>query len=207
MPFLFAIAVLTWVHAIAVYKSLHARQSVGWLHWLALVAFSIPFAEMIWSLSARDGFADERNWFPPALLIFGLMTTALYGWKFYSLYKVGGDRSRAGWRGGISASCVVLGLYVSGAALDHLMFFRKGQLSGFADARSLGVADVDCEIAVVRLQEDGADYRCPHSVVLGMESAAPFAPWPSYTSGHSVQLPKALADFRQRARAREAAAQ
>lgn len=46
-------------------------------------------------------------------------------------------------------------------------------------------------------------YRCPRSVVFGMGSSTPFAPWPSYTSGHSVQLPGALAAFQHQAQAKK----
>lgn len=182
MPFLWAITLLAWVHAIALTKHLHAKNPTSWAHWTILMVLTAPFLDTIRLSFDPAGAVIEYNWYPPAFLGFGLMTAVLYGRKFYGLYHAGGDANRAGWRAGISLSCLVLSLYVSGAALDHLVFFRPGELSGFAGAHGLGVTDVDCGVTVVvRLREGGADYRCPQSVVFGMGSSTPFAPWPSYT--------------------------
>jgi hypothetical protein len=79
MPFLCAITLLAWVHAIALTKHLYAKNPISWAHWIILMVLAAPFLDTIRSSFDPVGGAGEYNWYPPALLGFGLMTAALHG--------------------------------------------------------------------------------------------------------------------------------
>lgn len=48
--------------------------------------------------------------------------------------------------------------------------------------------EVKCDMALIRLEEHRAVYRCPHSVVFNASHSAPFVPWPHYQAGTSRRL-------------------
>lgn len=194
MPFLLALTILGWAHLIGVYRSLINRRP-PLLHMLALFGFMLAFMDAAYlsPLNSRGVPGDARNWVPTAILVFGLLSILAFGWKFYTMYRGGGDQSRSGWRSGLSLSFVVLGIYITGAAVDHMAFFSDPENAGTAAADALGVKDIQCEqMVLVRLTSTGADYRCPLSLSLGVMSSAPFVPWPSYVAGHSGELKAAI---------------
>lgn len=194
MPFLLAFTILGWAHLIAVYRSLMNGRP-PFLHILALFGFMLAFMDAAYlsPLNSRGVPGDARNWVPTAVLVFGLLSIVVFGWKFYTMYRGGGDQTRSGWRSGLSLSFVVLGVYMAGAAVDHMAFFLDSENAGTAAADALGVKDIQCEqMVLVRLTSAGADYRCPVSLALGGMSSAPFVPWPSYVAGHSTELKAAI---------------
>lgn len=130
---------------------------------------------------------------PLAVFLFGIVSCAVFGRKFYTITKSGGDRTRFGWRAGLCLTFVVLGVYIAGTAVDHWLFFSDEEKGGVAAAQDLGVKDVECnQMVLVRLNDSGADYRCPFVISLGVMSSAPFVPWPSYTFGQSTELKNAI---------------
>lgn len=194
MPFLFAFTLLGWAHLIALYRSLTSGRQ-PFLHMLALFAFMLAFLDAAYlsPLNSRGVPGDARNWVPTAVLVFGLLSMAAFGWKFYLMYRSGGDKTKSGWSSGLSLTFVLLGVYMTGAAVDHMTFFSDPNNAGKADAYALGAKDIQCEqMVLVRLTSTGADYRCPVSLTLGVMSSAPFVPWPSYLPGHSRELKTAI---------------
>jgi len=195
MPFLLASVILGWAHLIAVMRSLQNGGPPHVLHIPALVGFMLASLDTFYlsPLNSRGIPGDARNWVPAGVLIVGLASIAVFGWKFYTIYRDGGDQSRAGWRSGISLACVVLGIYMTGAAIDHFVFFSDSNKTGTAAPDLLGVKDVQCpQMVLIRITETGADFRCPVSISFGGMSSTPFVPWPSYVTGHSVEMKAAI---------------
>jgi hypothetical protein len=195
MPFLFAVTFLCWAHIIAMFRSLGRKDQRHWPHYLTVFTLALGTLDAFY-LSPLNRWGvpgDARNWTPLAVLVFGVLSIWVFGRKFYTIHKSGEDPTKAGWRAGISLSCVVLGIYLGAASVDHWVFFRDPDRSGVADASALDVGDVECaQMVLVRFIDAGAEYRCPRSIAVGMMAANPFVPWPSYVAGHSVQLRNAI---------------
>jgi hypothetical protein len=207
MPYLFAITLLGWIHLIATFRSMARGERSSWPNLLALSAFLLAFFDTLYlsPFNEKGVPGDARNWVPLALFAFGVLSAVVFGLKFARMYRAGTDKTVTGWRSGISLACVVLGIYVAGAAVDHWLFFVNNENSGVASADGLGVGDIQCEqMVLVRLTESGADYRCPLSLSLGGMASKPFVPWPSYTSGHSKALKSAIDSATRAARERNA---
>lgn len=81
------------------------------------------------------------------------------------------------------------GIYLVGATLDHWWFFRGDpDRTGLVDPAAVGASDVPCEFALVRVDENDAQYRCPRGLMFNPLSGRPFVPWPGYQAGRSVAL-------------------
>lgn len=142
------------------------------------------------------GPIDRVNLSPVAFTVFRLVASFLF-------LAMAGDTARDLRRGtarGISfrmggcVLCVIAGLYVVFACVDHYWFFR-GDRVGVANVAGMRIPDLLCESEVlVRLEEDAAHYRCPRSFILGRDTRAPFAP--DYTSGRSAELARRIAELR-----------
>lgn len=85
-------------------------------------------------------------------------------------------------------------LLVAYTCVDQLLYFRNPN-SGVVNVEMLRqmklAEDVDCarDVVLVRdIESETVEYRCPKTIVLGMWSNLPFAPWPDYTEGTSVKL-------------------
>lgn len=120
----------------------------------------------------------------------------------FSLWQLRGywSSSQIGfWRTGKVVALAGAGVLVATASVQHLAFFTSNA-DGWANLDLIrDVATVDdmpgCNNAVVLIhaRPDGmVDYRCPQDVLFNRETSEPFAPWPGYVEGTSMQLPKAL---------------
>lgn len=90
---------------------------------------------------------------------------------------------------GSAVFAAVVGVYLMFVAADHWWFFRgDDELSGWASPSDMGVKEVGCDFALVRTEGDAIAYRCAHLFVFGRAYAHPFVPWPSYSSGTSIEL-------------------
>jgi len=132
---------------------------------------------------------DAFNWTPVAYLVLGLLSALLFALK---LRAKAGETDRDQGPGlvfGMTLWAVLAGVYVSGTAMDHLVFFRDSTQTGQMDVAFSG-AQMTCSggVILVRMQGDTAVYRCPKSIRLGQDYQAPFVPWPSYTEGSSTAL-------------------
>lgn len=167
----------------------HKRLFVGaFLALLALCGFAFLTAIV-------PGSIDRMNWSPVAFGAFGLLASILF-----LAIAVGIARElRRGTIAGISfrlggcVLCVVAGLYVVFACVDHYWFFR-GERVGVANVAGMRIPDVSCnDDLLVRLEEEGAVFRCPRHFVFGRDTRAPFAP--DYMSGRSVELARRIAEL------------
>lgn len=90
---------------------------------------------------------------------------------------------------GSAVFAAVVGVYLMFVAVDHWWFFRgDDELNGWASPSAMGVKEVDCDFALARIEGDAISYRCAHLFIFGRAYAHPFVPWPSYTSGTSIEL-------------------
>lgn len=157
-------------------------------------------------LTALCGFAflaaivpgpiDRTNFSPAAFGAFGLLASI----TFLAIAAGIARELRRGTRGGISLRfggcvlCVMAGVYVVLACVDHYWFFR-GDRVGVANVAGMGIPDLLCEDELlVRLEADGAHYRCPRYFVFGSDTRSPFVP--DYASGRSVELARRIAELK-----------
>lgn len=167
----------------------HKKLFIGaFLALLALCGFAF-LAGMV------PGPIDRMNWSPVAFGAFGLLASILFLAMAASIAR----ELRRGTIAGISfrlggcVLCVMAGLYVVFACADHYWFFR-GDRTGVANVAGMRIPDVSCnDDLLVRLEEEGADFRCPRYIVFGRDTRAPFAP--DYVSGRSVELARRIAEL------------
>jgi hypothetical protein len=96
----------------------------------------------------------------------------------------------------VNAVGTILSAYIVFVTVDQLQFSANRERTGFLNIGLLqqelqGAKDIDCPYGILLVRDAEADlveYRCPTSILLGMYSDAPFAPWPSYTEGTSTTL-------------------
>lgn len=141
------------------------------------------------------GPIDRMNLSPAAFIVFGLVGAFLFVARAADI----AHELRRGTVRGISFRlggcilCVISALYVVFACVNHYWFFR-GDRAGVASVAGLRIPNLLCEEELlVRLEEGGADYRCPRSFILGRNTRAPFAP--DYVSAHSVELGRRLVEL------------
>lgn len=163
---------------------------------VAMVA-GIP---LLMALSEEQGMAPVSGW---ATLGGGVLGMLVYGLAFK--YESSGRLGRKC----VSAAAVATSAYMSFVALDHLAFYGfgsstdAGMLNWEATKAELNARDVDCDkgiLLVANVDQVEAAYRCPTTLVLGKFSAMPFAPWPSYESGKSVDLASGIRGMQEDAR-------
>jgi hypothetical protein len=195
MLFAIAMDVLMVAALVMLYRAatrpnhLHKRLFVAaFLALLALCGFAFLAAIV-------PGPIDRMNWSPVAFGAFGLLASMLF-------LVIAGSIARELRRGTIAGIsfrlggcvlCLMAGLYVVFACLDHYWFFR-GDRAGVANVAGMGIPDVFCnDELLVRVEEEGADFRCPRSFVFGRDTRAPFAP--DYISGRSIELARRIVEL------------
>lgn len=130
----------------------------------------------------------------PAFMGFGVGSACLFGWRIVSVFREKTDKSLLSWKTGMSVWAFLAGVFVMFTVVDHWMFFWAPGETGVADLRFMDIKDMECKGKVlVRLEKSDVAYRCPTEVVFGSElSSQPFAPWPGYQEGHSIDVKNAL---------------
>ena len=204
MLFLLAFTVLTFSHVLiftaAIKADGPAPEPAKFLHTFSCVIISFTCWDIFRLSGAAPGgvAGDAWNSVPLDILLLGLAS----GWAF-------GLRFRRSWAAGarsfnfdhqVNIFCILAGLYMVGTAIDHMVFFHEKERAGVANAVGMGVSSIQCDqMVVVHITDEDAVYRCPKSIALGVGTAAPFVPWPSYTEGHSVELKRTLERLSQNA--------
>lgn len=206
MIYLLALNVLLLVAASKFGMLLHARTmgeevppSATAMNVLGLIVAVIAGAPLLMAMSEQQGMAPIAGW---ATLGAGVMGLAVYGVAFRQ------ERSGKSSRQYASAVALATSVYMLFAALDHLAFYSfgtatdAGMLNWEATKAELKAKDVDCDkgiLLVAHVDQAEAAYRCPTTLVFDKFSAMPFAPWPSYVSGKSVDLASSIRDMQAQA--------
>lgn len=132
------------------------------------------------------------------LLACGILSTLLFGHRLYLSAK--GVGPQRGLQFGLLVWGALAGVYVVGAVADHFWFWR-GHAAGVGSASGIGAEDVQCDLPLlVRIEQDGAIYRCPSLILYGDVIGQPFVPWPNYREGKSVPLKNAIARLEAKAK-------
>lgn len=195
MLFAIAMDVLMVAALVMLYRAAtrpnHAHKTLfvgAFLALLALCGFAFLAAIV-------PGPIDRMNWSPVAFGAFGLVASIL----FLAMAASIALELRRGTIVGISLRlggcvlCVMASLYVVFACADHYWFFR-GDRVGVANVAGMRIPNLLCEEELlVRLEEDGAHYRCPRYFILGRNTRSPFVP--DYVAGHSVELGRRIAEI------------
>ncbi|WP_241299560.1 hypothetical protein [Burkholderia stabilis] len=202
MPFLVVTCFLMYAHLFAAVRLASRNANAGRGssatrmfmagHVLSCMAAVLGFllGSEILTLDRDGGIAgDAFNWSPGAYLVFGALSLVIFGTKFYAKYRRHVSKQEFGPAVIFSLWAAVGGAYVSFTTIDHFMFFRDREHSGQM-AVSFSGERLDCsgDMLLVRIDGNIATYRCPQTIRLGRDYAAPFVPWPSYVEGTSVKL-------------------
>jgi hypothetical protein len=154
-------------------------SSVGFLFGMELIVFD-----------RSGGIAgDAYNWTPIFYLAFGVISLLLFGMKLYGKVRQPAGNQDVGMVFGMTLWAVVASMYICTVTIDHLSFFRDREHTGQMDVSYSG-EQMTCSggMILVRITGNTAVYRCPQSLRLGRDYAAPFVPWPSYIEGSSTKL-------------------
>ena len=125
---------------------------------------------------------------PALVLVFGFISATTY---IYALAWLQREHPSSTKRLGACVLGAAAGLYLAGTAIDHFWFFRGDpDRAGWVSSEAVEAPDAPCirGLAIVRLEEDGAEFRCPRSLVFDTMSSRPFIPWPGYDAGKSTEL-------------------
>jgi hypothetical protein len=163
-------------------------------HMLACLASSVGFLfglELL-VLDRSGGIAGNAyNWTPVAYFAFGVISLVLFGAKLYGKIRQPAKDQGVGLVLGMTLWAVLASVYVCLTTIDHFVFFHDREHTGLIDVNFSG-EQMTCSggVILVRVKGDTAVYRCPQSIRLGRDYAAPFVPWPSYVEGSSTKLKK-----------------
>ena len=181
-----------------------ARQStITHRHLLLLLGWGAGVVALASSFGLFDGptvRGDATNHTPSLVLVCGLLSAAWFGMQAWSLGRSlrTSNQTRINVPFGIALLSLVGSMYLLFTAADHWWFFRTTD-AGVANLSGLDVHEVKCDMALVRLEEHRAVYRCPQSVVFNASHSAPFVPWPHYDAGVSRRLKVKLDEILQAA--------
>lgn len=144
---------------------------------------SIFFANTPYSVATLQTISLLVQW---AGVIASLLTSVL----FWSL----SEKGKKFWFTG----CAILSLVLCFIFFDSALFNsgETGQANGLF-IKSVAT-DVDCEkgVVVFKYNKEGeTEWRCTSDLAMMQESNKLFIPWPSYKSGHSSQLTKAIREL------------
>lgn len=189
MAFLGAADILLFAHWMAALAAIQGRlpRVVAPLHLLVgLLGLAGATLSVLpsWQMKSHD-------YNTLAFFAFGAGSMGLIAWEL----RLPNAWTR-GWRQALAVASIASGLFVMFTVVDHWRFFdAEGDRAGVANAALIGADDVQCPggMVLMRIEANDAVYRCPESIVWGGYSAKPFAPWPSYSEGRSVQLKDKLA--------------
>lgn len=147
---------------------------------------SLTFLQTTGFLGPRAVAGDATNYSPALIFALGVIVLV-----FFSAVLIAQRHSTppSHVQLGSAVFAAVVGAYLMFVAIDHWWFFRgDDELNGWVSPSAMGVTEVDCDFALARIEGDLIAYRCAHLFVFGRAYAHPFVPWPSYTSGTSIEL-------------------
>ncbi|WP_298705483.1 hypothetical protein [Variovorax gossypii] len=165
----------------------------GWQRACAVsIAFflSLTFLQAMGMFSPRGVEGNATNFTPVLILLLGAGTLVFFVVVLISLRP---PAKPSHVQTGTAVLSAVIGVYLMFVAVDHWWFFRgDDEKNGWTSPAALGVKEVTCDFALAREEGNAIAYRCPHLFIFGRAYAHPFVPWPSYTSGTSVELKSRL---------------
>lgn len=155
-------------------------------HLAAATCFASGFVLSI--LAEGEGRPGQINWLVPVTGVLGASSTILFGGRLWSAFRHQSDNSLYSWKSGMSVWAVIAGIYLVYTVVDHWMFFADPEKTGITVVVE-EIHDMSCTtMTLFRMEDARAVYRCPSGMVFGYLTAQPFAPWPSYVEGRSVDL-------------------
>lgn len=136
----------------------------------------------------RNSVSDNLSLFAQwAGLAGGLLLIGIYGWSFL--------RNRAFFPGLISICGATL-VFIFANNLLFVSSHNAGVLNYGELSQMTKISDVECksQMMSVKLAEKNkpSEWRCPQGFVLLGMSSTPFIPWPTYTTGKSLELSEAI---------------
>jgi len=149
--------------------------------------------EVVGPAAWNGPYSETQNWSPTAYFASGLLSMMLLIASNPLRTPPDQLRGASAFRAGALWVTAIAGLYVCLAVLDHAYFFRDPAMARNVRPE-LADEGLECvgDTLLVRLEEGGAEYRCPTSVLFGQHYREAFAPWPGYETGSSVRLKQRL---------------
>ncbi|WP_426575634.1 hypothetical protein ACP179_01960 (plasmid) [Xenorhabdus stockiae] len=113
----------------------------------------------------------------------GLILTGCYGWQFLKSRKI------SSWVPSISGAIM---MFIYANSLLFVSQENVGVLNNGYIINITNIKDVQCEknMLLVNLakKNEPTEWRCPQNLVILGNTSKPFLPWPSYTTGKSIEL-------------------
>lgn len=161
------------------------------LLWIGLFSGGLALVFILELIPARAVRGDAINLSPWFLLACGLFCVGGFGLRVAKFSRSLHSSQTKGFQlslpFAVSASALLISVYLAFTAIDHWWFLR-GAEAGVAAPQAIGALDVNCPLALIRVTEQDVEYRCPSSVIFNERYTKPFLPWPLYRSGRSAQL-------------------
>ncbi|EIX9725641.1 hypothetical protein ACX9Q3_002180 [Klebsiella oxytoca] len=117
----------------------------------------------------------------------GLLLVGVYGWLFLK---------RRAFSSGLISICGATLIFIFANSLLFVSSSNTGVLNFGFISQMTTINDVECEsgMMAVNLADKGhpSEWRCPQGFVLLGMSSRPFIPWPTYSTGKSLELTDAI---------------
>ncbi|MDP9897388.1 hypothetical protein J2W32_006455 [Variovorax boronicumulans] len=146
----------------------------------------VVFLQALGILGPQAIAANATNYTPGLIFILGMVSFGFFA-AVLVYQRTSQELTHA--RAGTAVFAALAGIYLMFTAVDHWWFIRGDEeKTGWASPSAMGVKEVDCDFALVRVEDEVITYRCAHLFVFGKLYAHPFVPWPSYSSGTSAEM-------------------
>ncbi|MBQ0600765.1 hypothetical protein J7S78_13285 [Klebsiella oxytoca] len=117
----------------------------------------------------------------------GLLLIGVYGWSFL--------KKRA-FASGLISICGATLTFIFANSLLFVSPHNTGVLNFGFVSQMIKINDVECESEMMAVnladKKQPTEWRCPQGFVLLGMSSKPFMPWPTYTTGKSLELTDAI---------------
>ncbi|WP_243211076.1 hypothetical protein JQ760_028445 (plasmid) [Klebsiella pneumoniae] len=159
----------------------------------ALTAFATIGAVMLvlsplYMTMFSDSLSQNASLFTQwAGLAGGLLLIGVYGWSFLR---------KRGFSSGLISICGAILIYIFANSLLFVLPKNTGVLNFGFVSQMTQINDVECESGIMAVnladKNQPTEWRCPQGFVLLGMSSKPFIPWPTYTTGKSLELTDAI---------------
>ncbi|MEQ0217924.1 hypothetical protein ABLV18_27550 [Klebsiella sp. CN_Kp114] len=117
----------------------------------------------------------------------GLLLIGIYGWSFLN---------KRAFASGLISICGATLTFIFANSLLFVSPHNTGVLNFGFVSQMIKINDVECESEMMAVnladKKQPTEWRCPQGFVLLGMSSKPFMPWPTYTTGKSLELTDAI---------------
>ncbi|EIZ1086013.1 hypothetical protein MPI44_004561 [Klebsiella oxytoca] len=160
----------------------------GALTTFATIGAVILLLSPLYMTMLSDSLSQNTSLFTQwAGLAGGLLLIGVCGWSFL--------KKRA-FSSGLISICGAILIFIFANSLLFVSSSNTGVLNFGFVSQMTKINDVECESGMIAVnlavKKQPTEWRCPQGFVLLGVSSKPFIPWPTYTTGKSLELTDAI---------------